>query len=122
MNSSSHTVGASTVDGSQSNNDERGKNHSPNPTYAVQVHVDYISADEPIHQAFSPDTLLTVVKQWAREILVPHPPSDKTYYLNDDKTRHRFTAAEEQQTLTQLGYEHDAHLRLNEEQASGHAF
>src|SRR5690242_10279535 len=85
----------------------------------VQVHVDYISADEPIHRKFPQATQLVVVKTWAREQFVPHPPSDKTYYLNDEKTRHRFTAAEEEQTLAQLGYTHSAHLRLNEEQVSG---
>lgn len=85
----------------------------------VQVHVDYISADEPIHDSFAPDTKLIAVKDWARARFVPNPPSDKTYYLNDDKSRHRFTTDEEQKTLEQLGYTHIAHFRLNEEQVSG---
>lgn len=86
----------------------------------VQVHCDYISADGPIHRKFDTDTTLAIVKDWARSMFVPNPPSDKAYYLNDDKTRHRFTEQEEQQSLAQLGYEHGAvHLRLNEEQASG---
>lgn len=89
------------------------------PAHDVQVHVDYISADEPIHRKFPPDTTIAAVKQWAREQFVPQPPSDKAYYLNDDKTRHRFTADEEQRTLAHLGYEHVAHFRLNEEQAAG---
>jgi len=89
------------------------------PVQDVQLHVDYISADEPIHRKFPSDTILAAVKQWAREQFVPHPPSDKAYYLNDDKTRHRFTPEEEQRTLAHLGYEHSAHFRLNEEQASG---
>jgi hypothetical protein len=89
------------------------------PAHDVEVHVDYISADEPIHRKFSPETLLGAVKQWAREQFVPNPPSDKAYYLNDDKTRHRFISEEELHTLAQLGYEHSAHFRLNEEQASG---
>src|SRR5689334_14543929 len=85
----------------------------------VNVHCDYISADEPIHRKFPADTVLSGVKQWAREQFVPTPPSDKAYYLNDDKTRHRFTEDEEKRTLSQLGYDHIAHFRLNEEQASG---
>jgi hypothetical protein len=85
----------------------------------VVVHVDYISADEPIQSKFPPNTLLGAVKDWARQQFVPNPPSDKAYYLNDDKTRHRFTPAEEQKSLADLGYEHTAHFRLNEEQASG---
>lgn len=89
------------------------------PAHDVQVHVDYISADEPIHRKFSAETTIAAVKQWAREQFVPLPPSDKAYYLNDDKTRHRFTAEEEQQTIAQRGYEQVAHLRLNEEQAAG---
>ena len=98
--------------------DKPGKPEKPETN--VQVHCDYISADEPIHRKFSTGTVLAVVKEWARTEFVPNPPSDKAYYLNDDKTRHRFTAEEEQQTLAQLGYERGAvHLRLNEEQASG---
>jgi hypothetical protein len=89
------------------------------PAHDIQVLVDYISADEPIHEKFPPETTIAAVKQWAREQFVPQPPSDKAYYLNDDKTRHRFTADEEQRTLAQLGYEHVAHFRLNEEQAAG---
>lgn len=86
----------------------------------VQVHCDYISADEPIHERFPAGTVLAVVKNWARETFVPNPPSDKAYYLNDDKTRHRFTSEEELRTLAMLGYERGAvHFRLNEEQASG---
>lgn len=87
--------------------------------HGVSVTCDYISADEPIHQKFPGTTLLAAVKQWAREKFVPHPPSDKAYYLNDDKSRHPFTPAEEQSTLVELGYREVAHLRLNEEQASG---
>jgi hypothetical protein len=85
----------------------------------VQVHMDYISADEPIHKKFASNTLIAAVKDWARQTFVPNPPSDKAYYLNDDKSRHRFTAEEEQKTLAELGYKGSAHLRLNEEQASG---
>lgn len=102
---------------------ERGgdaaKDRGGKPAHDVQVHVDYISADEPIHRKFPPETTIAAVKQWAREQFVPQPPSDKAYYLNDDKTRHRFTAEEEQQTLAQRGYENEAHFRLNEEQAAG---
>jgi hypothetical protein len=87
--------------------------------HEVAVKCDYISADDPIHRKFPPATLLAAVKQWAREEFVPNPPSDKAYYLNDDKSRHRFTAEEEQKTLAQLGYRQSAHFRLNEEQASG---
>lgn len=96
-----------------------GHGRDDRPAQDVTVKCDYISADAPIHRKFPPTTLLAVVKQWAREEFVPNPPSDKTYYLNDDKTRHRFTAEEEQQTLAQLGYKQSAHFRLNEEQASG---
>jgi hypothetical protein len=85
----------------------------------VEVHCDYISADEPIKRKFPSSTPLLEVKDWARSEFVPNPPSDKVYYLSDDRTRHRFTADEEKQTLEQLGYEHQAKLRLNEEQAAG---
>ncbi len=85
----------------------------------VNVHCDYISADEPIHQKFPSSTLLIAVKDWARAEFVPNPPSDKTFYLNDDKTRHRFTPEEEQQSLSQLGYRREAKFRLNEEQIAG---
>lgn len=103
---------------SATSTEEPGKKGHPQE---VQVHCDYISADHPIHRAFSGDTILAEVKKWARETFVPDPPSGKAYYLNDDKTRHRFTEDEEHQTLHDLGYEHSAHLRLNEEQASGSA-
>jgi hypothetical protein len=92
---------------------------SDHEAHDVQVHVDYISADNPIHRKFPPTTQLLVVKTWAQQTFVPHPPSDKAYYLNDDKTRRRFTTEEEQKTLADLGYTHVAHLRLNEEQVSG---
>jgi hypothetical protein len=105
---------ASTERGGVAANDGGAK-----PAHDVQVHVDYISADEPIHEKFPPETTIAAIKQWAREQFVPQPPSDKAYYLNDDKTRHRFTADEEQQTLAQRGYENAAHFRLNEEQAAG---
>jgi len=85
----------------------------------VEVHCDYISADEPIKRRFPSSTILGEVKEWARGEFVPNPPSDKAYYLSDDKSRHRFTADEEKQTLEQLGYKHEAKLRLNEEQAAG---
>jgi hypothetical protein len=85
----------------------------------IQVSVDYISADDAIHQKFNATALLSEVKTWARGVFVPLPPSDKAYYLNDDKSRHRFTTEEEGQTLQQLEYKGGAHLRLNEEQASG---
>lgn len=99
--------------------DDAAKGRGGKSAHEVQVHVDYISADEPIHQKFPPETTIAAIKEWAREQFVPLPPSDKAYYLNDDKTRHRFTADEEQRTLAQLDYEHVAHFRLNEEQASG---
>jgi len=57
----------------------------------VEVHCDYISADEPIKKKFPSSSTLVEVKKWAREEFVPNPPSDKVYYLSDDKTRHRFT-------------------------------
>jgi len=85
----------------------------------VEVHCDYISADKPIHEKFSPDASIADVKTWAREQFVPNPPSDKIYYLNDDKTRRRFTQEDETKSLVALGYEHVAHFRLNEEQWSG---
>jgi hypothetical protein len=85
----------------------------------VEVHCDYLGADDPIKRKFPQTAKLAEVKQWARESFVPHPPSDKAYYLNDDKTRHRFTAEEEQKSLLALGYEHQAKLRLNEEQVAG---
>jgi hypothetical protein len=92
------------------------KEHVPGE---ILVHVDYISADEPIHRRFPETARLSEVKEWARSVFVPNPPSDKTFYMTDDKTRHRFTAQEEGETLAQLGYTHEAHLRLNEEQISG---
>jgi hypothetical protein len=85
----------------------------------IEVHCDYISADEPIKRKFPSSTVLAEVKDWARGEFVPNPPSDKVYYLSDDKSRHRFTAEEENQTLEQLGYKREAKLRLNEEQAAG---
>ncbi len=85
----------------------------------VEVHCDYISADEPIKKKFPSSSTLVEVKKWAREEFVPNPPSDKVYYLSDDKTRHRFTSEEEQRTLEQAGYKNQAKLRLNEEQAAG---
>ena len=110
-------------DGERAASPERGgdaaKDRGGKPAHDVQVHVDYISADEPIHRKFPPNTTIAAIKQWAREQFVPQPPSDKAYYLNDDKTRHRFTTEEEQQTLAQRGYENAAHFRLNEEQAAG---
>jgi hypothetical protein len=87
--------------------------------HKVHVPVDNISADEPSHAAFSHETTSASLKQWARERFISNPPSDKAYYLNDDKSRHRFTTEEELQTLGQLGYDHVAHFRLNEEQAAG---
>lgn len=96
-----------------------GHDHDEKRAHDVAVQCDYISADEPIHRKFPPTTLLAAVKQWARDEFVPNPPSDKAYYLNDDKSRHHFTTEEEQKTLAHLGYKHSAHLRLNEEQASG---
>lgn len=98
---------------------DSGQDRDDKTVHDVQVHVDYISADEPIHGTFPPDTTIAAIKLWAREQFVPQPPSDKAYYLNDDKTRRRFTTDEEQRTLSQLGYEHVAHFRLNEEQATG---
>lgn len=86
---------------------------------AVVVECDYLGADDPIERTFASTTVLGEVKEWAKGKFVPVPPSDKTYYLNDDKTRHRFTAEEEQRTLESLGYEHEAEFRLNEEQMSG---
>lgn len=85
----------------------------------VEVHVDYIGADDKVRRKFPQTAVLAEVKQWAREQFVPNPPSDKAYYLVDDKTRHRFTEAEEQETLLALGYEHKADLRLTEEQIAG---
>jgi len=85
----------------------------------VEVHCDYISADEPIKRKFPSSTVLAEVKEWARGEFVPNPPSDKAYYLSDDKSRHRFTTEEETQSLDQVGYKHEAKLRLNEEQAAG---
>jgi hypothetical protein len=85
----------------------------------VEVHCDYISADKPIKRKFASSSTLAEVKDWARGEFVPNPPSDKAYYLSDDKTRHRFTADEERQTLQASGYQHEAKLRLNEEQVAG---
>ena len=85
----------------------------------VEVHCDYLAADDKIRAKFAQSTRLIEVKAWARAEFVPNPPSDKAYYLNDDKSRHRFTPEEEQKTLLDLGYQHKADLRLNEEQASG---
>jgi hypothetical protein len=99
--------------------DHSRHDHDDERAHDVAVKCDYISADQPIHRKFPPATLLAAVKQWAREEFVPNPPSDKAYYLNDDKSRHRFTKEEQQKTLALLGYEHTAHFRLNEEQASG---
>ncbi|WP_310571223.1 hypothetical protein [Gemmatimonas sp.] len=100
--------------------DKSAKPDKPDGVKEVQVHCDYISADQPITRKFPTDTVLSAIKIWARSVFVPNPPSDKAYYLNDDKSRHRFTAVEEEQTLAQLGYERGAaHFRLNEEQASG---
>ncbi len=85
----------------------------------VNVVCDYLSADDPIERRFPATTELKHVKKWARETFVPNPPSDKAFYLSDDKTRHRFTDAEEHETLAKLGFHHHAHLRLHEEQVSG---
>ena len=85
----------------------------------VQVHCDYLSADEPIHRAFSSTATLGEVKDWARGQFVPNPPSDKTYYLSDEKTRKRFNSEEEKETLAEAGYEHEAKFRLGEEQIAG---
>jgi hypothetical protein len=102
------------------NKEQGGGGHGqPEKDRLVEVHCDYLGADEPIKRKFPQAAKLVEVKLWARETFVPHPPSDKAYYLNDDKTRHRFTAEEEQKSLLALGYEHEAKLRLNEEQASG---
>lgn len=111
--------GAAEPDASPERGGDAAKDRGGKAAHDVQVHVDYISADEPIHRKFSPETTIAAIKQWAREQFVPQPPSDKAYYLNDDKSRRRFTAEEEQRTLAQLGYEHAAHFRLNEEQAAG---
>jgi hypothetical protein len=88
----------------------------------IEVHCDYLGADDPIKRKFGESTLLSEVRQWAREHFVPSPPSDKAYFLNDDKTRHRFTAEEEAMSLVALGYKHKADLRLTEEQLSGGSF
>ncbi len=85
----------------------------------IEVHCDYISADKPIKRKFAPSTPLSDVKEWAKAEFVPNPPSDKAYYLSDDKTRHRFTSDEERLTLEQLGYKNEAKLRLHEEKVAG---
>jgi hypothetical protein len=85
----------------------------------VRVHVDYISADHPIQRDFPETAQLSEIKQWAQQEFVPHPPSDKTFYLVDERTGHRFTESEEQKSLGALGYKHAAHFRLNEEQVAG---
>jgi hypothetical protein len=90
----------------------------PRPGH-VRVHVDYISADHPIQRDFAESTLLSAVKEWARREFVPNPPSDKAFYLVDEKTGHRFSEREEQESLKTLGYKHVAHFRLNEEQIAG---
>lgn len=93
--------------------------HEHHKSHEVKVTCDYLSADEPIERLFLATDALTDVKAWALSVFVPHPPSDKTYWLSDDKTRQRFTTAQERETLAQLGYKHEAHLRLHEEQVSG---
>ena len=107
---------AATVHGSMGAGADSEQKHGED---RVEVHVDYISADEPIHRKFPAAATLLEVKTWARTQFVPNPPSNKTYYLSDDKTRRRFTTEEEALTLEQAGYKHEARLRLNEEQVSG---
>jgi hypothetical protein len=85
----------------------------------VEVHCDYLGADDAVKRKFLESASLSEVKSWAREHFVPNPPSDKAYFLNDDKTRHRFTQEEEAMSLQALGYHHKADLRLSEEQLSG---
>lgn len=85
----------------------------------VQVHCDYLSADHPLHQAFSATATLREVKEWARAEFVPNPPSDKAFFLTDEKTRQRLSEEEELRTLQEAGYAHVAHFRLAEEQLSG---
>ena len=87
----------------------------------VEVHCDYLGADEKIRRKFPQSARLAEVKKWARQTFVPNPPSDKAYFLSDDKSRRRFTDEEEQKTLLAMGYEHKADLRLTEEQISGRA-
>ena len=98
---------------------DSAKEHGGKNETMIEVHCDYLGADDPINRKFGESTLLSEVKQWAREQFVPSPPSDKAYFLNDDKTRHRFTAGEEEMSLVALGYKHKADLRLTEEQLSG---
>ena len=85
----------------------------------VKVTCDYLGADEPLTREFPQSALLHEVKDWAREKFVPVPPSDKAYFIINDKTRHRFTDEEEHRSLLALGFEHKADLRLGEEQKSG---
>ena len=85
----------------------------------VKVTCDYLGADEPLTREFLQSTLLGAVKQWARGEFVPVPPSDKAYFIINDKTRHRFTDEEEHRSLLALGFDHKAELRLGEEQKSG---
>ncbi len=101
---------------------DTAKEHSAKNETSIEVHCDYLGADEPIKRKFVESALLSEVKQWAREHFVPSPPSDKAYFLNDDKTRHRFTAEEENMSLAALGFRHKADLRLTEEQLSGRPF
>ncbi len=98
---------------------EKGEKGKKLDVKEVEVHCDYLGADEKIRRKFPQTALMGEVKQWAREQFAPNPPSDKAYYLVDDKTRHRFTEEEERRTLLTLGYEHKADLRLAEEQVAG---
>lgn len=101
---------------------DTSEKHGDKNETMIEVHCDYLGADDPIKRKFGESTLLLEVKRWAREDFVPSPPSDKAYFLNDDKTRHRFTADEEGMSLVALGYKHKADLRLTEEQLSGGSF
>ena len=98
---------------------QKGKGAGKPHVQEVEVHCDYLGADEKIRRKFPQTALLAEVKQWARETFVPNPPSDKASFLNDDKTRHRFTEEEEQRSLLAMGYEHKADFRLSEEQVAG---
>lgn len=99
---------------------EQGKGTGNKPDAKdVEVHCDYLGADEAIRRKFPQTALMADVKKWARQTFVPNPPSDKAYYLNDDKTRRRFTEEEEQKSLLAMEYEHKADFRLSEEQIAG---
>lgn len=91
----------------------------PNAGHDIEVHVSYIRAAHPIHRRFVLDTRLGAVLEWALQTFGLAPSPDQPYRLVNDRTDQTYTAAQELESLAQLGFVHEAKLRLAVEHLTG---